>query len=315
MTKTTITLYLIFISFNFQSQNLIPNGDFEEYSSLPVGISEFALCIGWSNCTGEATPDYFNTNPPQTPTCFFPPFSGDGLMAFAVYSDFLPGETYREYIQTKLSSNLIIGKKYQLKFALTNGPNSIGIGGSKSDHVGVSFTNNPIIQIDMKTIDIIPQIEINTLFWDTSWQEFTFDFIADNESNYITIGNFSPDSLTNTELVNPSVFCVGCAYYYIDKMELIELQSIFEMPNVFSPNNDGLNDIFKPKWASEISNYTLSIYNRWGENIFVSNEIITGWNGKKDNEYLSDGVYFWKINYVDNLNKELIVDGFVTLFK
>ena len=50
-------------------------------------------------------------------------------------------------------------------------------------------------------------------------------------------------------------------------------------PNAFSPNGDGRNDVFKPAYYSSIESFKMEIYNRWGEKMFGTNDIETGWTG------------------------------------
>ncbi len=79
----------------------------------------------------------------------------------------------------------------------------------------------------------------------------------------------------------------------------------FYVPNAFSPNNDGKNDVFMPKGAN-ISSYELSIYDRWGHKVFHSTDIERGWEGKTGDgldDFYPQGIYIWKIN-VTGLNKE-----------
>jgi gliding motility-associated-like protein len=63
-------------------------------------------------------------------------------------------------------------------------------------------------------------------------------------------------------------------------------------PTAFTPNGDGLNDIFRPIYKSNISSYTLEVFNRWGELIFQSINPSEGWNGNNQN-----GVYVWFVKY------------------
>ncbi len=72
------------------------------------------------------------------------------------------------------------------------------------------------------------------------------------------------------------------------------------IPNAFSPNSDGVNDIFQiifPNSTFNIQHSTLSIFNRWGEEIFQSEDISQGWDGKKDGKDCPGGVYVYKIAY------------------
>lgn len=71
----------------------------------------------------------------------------------------------------------------------------------------------------------------------------------------------------------------------------------FLMPNVFSPNGDGNNDLFKPVYYDNYNLISLKIYNRWGQIIYESNNNIE-WNGKTQEENrLSDGTYYWIIHH------------------
>lgn len=70
-------------------------------------------------------------------------------------------------------------------------------------------------------------------------------------------------------------------------------------PNAFTPGNGDLNSIFKP-YSSVAIEYELSIYNRWGEQIFFTNKKGEGWDGKlNDGKYAQDGTYVWYITFKD----------------
>ena len=68
------------------------------------------------------------------------------------------------------------------------------------------------------------------------------------------------------------------------------------VPNSFSPNGDGLNDVFQPK-AQKVSDYQLTIYNRWGEQVFQSGKVSKGWNGWYRGEKAPTGTYAYVITY------------------
>jgi gliding motility-associated-like protein len=98
----------------------------------------------------------------------------------------------------------------------------------------------------------------------------------------------------------------------------------FYMPNAFTPNNDGLNDIFLPKgtgWQNE--SYKFEVFNRWGQTLFSTNNPNEGWNGGIEiNTYVPDitkakpnNVYTWKVSLKDNLGKDHLLEGFVTLVR
>lgn len=86
------------------------------------------------------------------------------------------------------------------------------------------------------------------------------------------------------------------------------------VPNAFTPNGDELNDIFLPK-GEGISEYTLFIFDRWGQQIFESDDIYKGWDGKKGETYLQEDVYVWKIVLRNNQGEPRRLAGIVSLLK
>jgi gliding motility-associated-like protein len=68
-------------------------------------------------------------------------------------------------------------------------------------------------------------------------------------------------------------------------------------PNVFTPNGDDYNELFEISTESSILNYNMSIFNRWGQLVFETNDIRNFWNGKDNGAEISSGVYFWFSNF------------------
>jgi gliding motility-associated-like protein len=89
-------------------------------------------------------------------------------------------------------------------------------------------------------------------------------------------------------------------------------------PNTFTPNNDKLNEEFLPIISNAIDplSYTLIIYNRWGQVVFISHDKSVGWKGTYDGKFCVDGVYTWKIDFIDSINnKKHYYVGNVTIIK
>ena len=86
------------------------------------------------------------------------------------------------------------------------------------------------------------------------------------------------------------------------------------IPNAFTPNDDRVNNVFEPKGYG-IVKYTMTIFDRWGEKIYVSKDFSLGWDGYKDEKMCKDDVYIYKIviTNVYNVQKEYV--GHVTLLK
>ena len=69
--------------------------------------------------------------------------------------------------------------------------------------------------------------------------------------------------------------------------------SILEMPNAFSPNGDGINDIYRAKDTHQsIIEFHAYIFNRWGQKLYEWTDIDGGWNGTFHGNPVGDGVYF-----------------------
>lgn len=70
-------------------------------------------------------------------------------------------------------------------------------------------------------------------------------------------------------------------------------QSSLKMPNAFSPNGDGINDIYKPKTGfKSIVEFHAIIFNRWGQKLFEWDDPSTGWDGTYNGTPVKDGVYY-----------------------
>jgi gliding motility-associated-like protein len=93
------------------------------------------------------------------------------------------------------------------------------------------------------------------------------------------------------------------------------------VPNAFTPNGDGLNDVFQPKGFG-VTKYELNIFDRWGEKMFHTTTFEEGWNGTKQAHHdvtydikIEEGVYTWLIDCTDVFGKAHELKGHVTLIK
>lgn len=138
------------------------------------------------------------------------------------------------------------------------------------------------------------------------------------DGNTIASNDTTVNHLFNTEgdfpviLTATNGFCTDTAVRYI-KVDLI---SLFEVPNVFTPNGDGNNDVFTFK-AINMGQITLTIFDRWGLKMFESTE--TGnvkWDGKnKGGATVTDGTYFYIIKATGLDGTDYDLKGSVNVFK
>lgn len=108
--------------------------------------------------------------------------------------------------------------------------------------------------------------------------------------------------------------CTDTAYAYIQILPYVN----YLMPNAFTPNSDGLNDEFKPVgYFQGISYYHLSVWNRWGEQLFESDDPNVGWNGQRNNtgDFAPPGVYAYILEYTNGLGERKSEKGQCTLIR
>jgi gliding motility-associated-like protein len=91
---------------------------------------------------------------------------------------------------------------------------------------------------------------------------------------------------------------------------------VYYIPNGFTPNGDGLNDVFNVIGLGYADMYNLKLYNRWGELLFESNKISEGWDGRFMSEIAQNGVYIYLVTFRDiGSKKRIFEDGKVTLIR
>jgi len=90
----------------------------------------------------------------------------------------------------------------------------------------------------------------------------------------------------------------GCADTTIRTVQ-VDDELLFYVPNTFTPDGDAFNETFMPVFTAGFDpyNYSLYIYNRWGEMVFESHDASIGWNGRYglNGDVCQDGTYTWKI--------------------
>ena len=162
---------------------------------------------------------------------------------------------------------------------------------------------------------------------DFSADEYTF-YLSNTPTQFNSINNDIDitdwiwdfgDNNTST-LENPTHLYLEPGSYYvtltvIDEMgcenaitkEIIVLQDYYSYtPDIFTPNDDGINDVFSPSLKNiDMNSYNLLIFDRWGNLIFETSNYNEGWDGKlKNGTLLKSDVYSYKINYNTNLGIE-----------
>lgn len=88
-----------------------------------------------------------------------------------------------------------------------------------------------------------------------------------------------------------------------------------DLPNAFTPNQDGLNDFFEIKPQCELERYHLEIFNRWGEQVYSSNDIHRHWDGRFNSRPATEGVYIYFLTYKGTNDEERYRKGHLNLIR
>lgn len=148
------------------------------------------------------------------------------------------------------------------------------------------------------------------------WQ---WDF-AGQDSSFESSPRFMMSSDTGTFPIHLRVENRFGCWDEVTKELIIGSEYNMFVPNAFTPNSDGLNDVFAPvALGVNDEDYTLQIFNRWGQIIFESNSLSIPWDGRiqSTGELAPGGVYIWKIIANDNTVDQTLHEnmGSVTLIR
>jgi gliding motility-associated-like protein len=83
----------------------------------------------------------------------------------------------------------------------------------------------------------------------------------------------------------------------------------FYIPNAFTPNGDGINEMFKPVISGNIINYEFNIYSRWGQLVFQSTDLTKGWDGYANGFLQNSGIFVWNCSFRVEGQKQKIKRG------
>jgi gliding motility-associated-like protein len=168
--------------------------------------------------------------------------------------------------------------------------------------------------IDDEVTMLQPVIEVaNASSFDvTSW---IYDFgdgnltsFSEGQHEYATWGDY-----TITQIVANTFGCSDTARREVS----VEQELLFYIPNAFTPDGNGNNDVFKPSfYGSEVLQYELTIFDRWGKIVFTTSKVEECWDGSIKGVEAQDGVYNWSIKYRSKDNPVLAIEqGSVTLLR
>ena len=162
-----------------------------------------------------------------------------------------------------------------------------------------------------QSIELIPAIspDVTNVIWTPTASIVRSNYpavtVKPNETTDYTVEVRNPGGCKTKDHVTIFVVCNGANVF---------------IPNTFSPNGDGANDIFYPRGTGLFRIKTMRIFNRWGEvvyekNGFMPNDASSGWNGTHQGQKLTPDVYVYTIEIVCDNSGTLTFKGNVTLIQ
>lgn len=208
--------------------NVIPNGNFEQYTQCPGTTSQVDRCTGWRQYN-VSTSDYMNAchtgtivDVPVNTFGFQYAASGDGYMGGYVFIDnpSLINLQYKEHIAIQIPP-LVKGKVYEFSMSVSLADKS----SFASDDLGVLFYDNgPTTPDTGYSLQTTPQINFKGfgVITDTAkWTRVSGTIYADSAYDNIVIGSFSPYGALNVVPVTPAIPMLSkYCYYYFDSVVL-----------------------------------------------------------------------------------------------
>ena len=136
------------------------------------------------------------------------------------------------------------------------------------------------------------------------------DYLWSDHSNgkSLTVNQGGPYWLQVTDSNN----CIGTDTIRISEMHC---QEDLMVPNAFTPNGDGHNDLFRPLLFGNVIKFRFTIFNRWGERVFETQALRKGWDGTVAGIPADYGVFVWYCYYQLEGKPEKTEKGTVVLIR
>ena len=192
-------------------------------------------------------------------------------------------------------------------------PLTLGFSYYLIDDVAVYECDAPVYTANAggnKTICKGESVQIGMPLYDEYLYEWhSMDGVLMDTTNYITV---SPAATTSY------VFSVKDFKFdvTVDTVTVVVDDACHTLyaPNIFSPNGDGQNDVFRLR-GEQITSVHLQVYDRWGNKVFETNDMNDGWDGMHQSKKCEAGVYAWWAEILFKNGGREVKKGNVTLVR
>lgn len=313
-TKNGLIIILICCLHAFTySQNLVPNSSFEDIDSCPQALHWLEYADSWFSPVYPLwTHEVFNVcATPNSPAPVSVPknlfgtqhaHTGNGYAGFWASTN----TYYRELLEVELLSPLKPYHLYTIEFYLSLADDF----GNAGVPIAAWFTKDSV-KVDLDSVlNLKPQFydETQTVNSKINWIKVSGTFAAKGGEKFLTLGVRGPHGTEKWKPTYSGQTSFAC-YYYIDDITvtssgivdtavidttgitvLIDSSPII-IPNVFTPNGDGFNDVFEYK-NIENKQIITQVYNRWGQLLYFDEDLIW-WDGTHNGSHCPEGVYYY----------------------
>jgi len=291
--------------------SLIPNPSFEHVNCIPNGPDQLNCAQNWIQAT-LANSDLLSTNgyiPNSIPFNYVPLPIPDGTNCAGTTF----GPSIMEYLGTCLNGPLLTGKTYLLRFDVAADiyDGSTPYPGAPIDLVLFGSTNCNAFPV--QTVWCPEGLGWNEIGRYTypiqdEWSTIDLYFTPQEDVSSIMLGG----ACDFPQIVSFDIFWDNL------RLNLVDDEIIYYVPNTFTPNGDEHNNIFNPVFVCGYDplEYRFDIYNRWGETVFTSMDAHTGWDGTYQGLPAKEGVFGWKLEYkAEGTPEKKILTGHANLLR
>lgn len=176
----------------------------------------------------------------------------------------------------------------------------------KNNYLQVYKKPTALFSLSSQHLDIIdPVVTVTNLADSIVSSEFTFHPFEDHVISMETIYEYPDTGMYSiTQIVATQHGCLDTTYGTLQ----VDPHYTLYIPNAFTPNNNGVNEVWVPQGQSLMS-FNMTIYNRWDQELFFSSSLDNGWDGKFHGKLVPQGIYIYKIETVDLLGEPHLYHG------
>lgn len=216
-------------------QNIVPNSSFEKFSGTPIGWyykgAHFDNVMQYWKSPTSTSPDIFGKGVRVPNTWHSKGFGdlaaqdGERFVGITLYGCSNGKPHCREYLQIQLKEPLVIGQKYAVSYYISHLPRSM-----YCNNMGIHFSDKQYEYKIEQHLDFSTETKEEKVVVVSAkkWKKIKHEFIAEEASSYLIIGNFDTDEQTQVSQTAKQDF--NYAYYYFDNISVIKQRPIITVP-------------------------------------------------------------------------------------